>query len=353
MRLLFLDFSTKLQSVIDLQTKARGGMVTSLFQVSDALSQLGHSVTVLSDIARGGITLAGVSWVTVSMFDFKDRFDVLICNRGIGKGYSGINAKHRVLWTHDLPHSGFAPEPKRFYAFSKVVFMSKYAKKVWKSFFYDIGRSVIIPNGIDKSIFYPGKEKDLNKLLFFSAPNRGLKRLPLIFEAIKSRMEPDISMDAYTNMGILHPNEVLDSDNDGFSLEYKTANEVGINVYDPIPQRKLAKEIQTAGLTILPTDYPEICSNSILQSLACGTPVITTGGLGSAGEWIKHGKNGMLTKWHPVDYMVHTVEMVRNALKVLKNVKKHQKMIFTAGNTKGLFTWQQIGKKWDRMLRRL
>jgi hypothetical protein len=62
MKILFLDFSTRLNTVKDLESRARGGMVTSLFRVPDALSQLGHDVHVLADIKNDGMTKHGTIW---------------------------------------------------------------------------------------------------------------------------------------------------------------------------------------------------------------------------------------------------------------------------------------------------
>lgn len=350
-KLLFIDFSTKLEGVGDLQTKARGGMVSSLFLVTDALSQFGHSVTVLADIKRTGITEAGTTWLNADTFEYKQYFDVLVSNRGASRGWPGIIAKKRVLWTHDLPHSGFARHPEVLKEYCLTVFMSKYAEKVWRTCFKDIGKSVLIPNGVDKELFHP-REKDPGYMIFASAPNRGLKRLPLIFEATQSRVSMPVRMKAFSNMGKMHPNEVLDSEKDGYSMDYQCAKEAGIEMCDPIPQAELAKELGQAGLMILPTDYPEICSNIILQSLSCGTPIITTGNLGSAEEWIKHRKNGMLTKYHSVDYMVYTIEIVRNAMTVINNNKLHRRMIRNAARTK-IFNWKEIGSKWNKTLSRL
>jgi glycosyltransferase involved in cell wall biosynthesis len=172
----------------------------------------------------------------------------MVCNRGIGDGYQGIRAEHRVLWTHDLPHNGFALHPERFRGFSRVVFMSDYAERVWRGFFPQIGKSVKIPNGVDKGLFYP-REKDLRHLIYISAPNRGLAKLPLIFEAVSSRTDAPVSMTAYSNLKVLHPNEPGDNE-----LPREECRRVGIDLRDPIPQAELAKELGSAGLMVLPSN---------------------------------------------------------------------------------------------------
>lgn len=344
MKILFLDLSTKLKTIHDLQTQARGGMVSSLFAVSDGLARMGHKTAVISDISEGGYTAAGTEWLT--RYEGQ-KYDVLVCNRGVGAGYPEIRADKRVLWTHDLPHNGFIANPNTIKAFSATVFMSNYAEKVWRSFYPTIGKSFTIPNGIDKETFYP-RTKNFDYMIYISNPNRGLERLPLIYEAIKTKLKRDIKLRAYSNSAILHPNE---HDDPGYNLKYKKCVEAGIELLDPIPQKQLAHELGTAGIMILPTQYPEICSNAVLQSLACGTPIITTGNLGSACEWIKHGKNGMLTKFYPHDYMIYQLEMVRNTIYIMQDNKLHKKMSHKAAKTKNINSWPQIVKKWDQMLR--
>lgn len=315
-------------------------MVSSLFKVTDYLSSR-HDVSVLGGIQSPGVTKAGTQWVK----DVSGTYDVLVTNRGTEDGYPWISAKSRVLWTHDLPHSGWIPEPKTIKAFACTVFMSRYAERVWRAFYKDIGKSVLISNGVDKDIFYP-REKDFDDLIYASAPNRGLDKLPLIFDAIQARTGGK-RMRAYSNLAALHPGEVGAGD----TFDYKTVQESAVELLDPIPQIELAEQLGRAGLMVLPTGYPEICSNIVLQSLASGTPIVTTGNLGATPEWVKHGKNGMLTEFVPADYMVHTVEIVRNAVRALEDKCLHKRLIDGARKTR-IPTWAEVGSQWEKLLRR-
>ena len=324
-------------------------MISSLFRVTDVLAGRGHELVVLSDIAEPGTTAAGVHWVHEPP---AGRFDALVLNRGVGDGYPLIEARRRVLWTHDLPHAGFVPDKRTLRAIDQVVFMSRYAEAVWRCFYPDIGRSLCIPNGVDRDIFKPDPSKDLKYLIYASAPNRGLKRLPLIFDALKAKLPGrDLKLRAYSDLARLHPNEVRDEQQDGFALDYQACEAVGIERLEPVPQPALGRELGRAGLMLLPTDYPEICSNIVLQSLACGTPIVTTGGIGSATEWIRHGVNGWLTRYQPVDYMVHSVEMIRAAEAILGDAARQQRMIKAAARTP-LLSWEEVGKRWERLLNR-
>ena len=341
MKILFIDRSTRLKTVHDLDTIPRGGMVQSLFRVSDYLASKGHTVHVYSDIIEGGYTEAGAWWVPNSNWQLNN-YDVLICNRGVGTGYPEINAKRRVLWTHDLPHSGFIPEPKMASVF-ETVFMSRYSERVWRKFYKDIGKSYFIPNGVD-DYFFP-REKDLKKIVYFFHPNRGLKRLDFIAACIKARV-PGVQVEAYSS-GLMYPtdNEVL-GDHVDMDLPHTTGN-VALN--QPVVSADLADIIGRAGLTILPTGYPEICSNSVLQSLKSGTPLVTTGGLGATPEWVKHNHNGLLTTFLPNDYMVYTVEIVRMVTSLLSDKKRHLKLINNSSKTP-VWSWEKVGRAWLKLL---
>lgn len=346
MKICFLDQSTGLKTVRDLETRPRGGMVNSLFKITDYLASTGHEVVVYSDISEGGQTKAGVNWVTSEL---PVQYDVLVCNRGVGDGYPRIEAKRRILWTHDLPHAGFIPDKRTIKAFDATVFMSKYGERVWRKFYPGIGKSYRIPNGVDKKLFHPRK-KNLNEIIYFSHPNRGLRRLPLIVDSIRTRTGKDIVLRAYSS-GSMYPKEGEMADH-GTEYELDYGKSEAVEVYQPIPSHDLAEEVGRAGLCIMPTGYPEICSNSVLQALTSGTPIVTTGGLGATPEWVKDGWNGALTEFQPADYMVFTAEIIRACCRILTVDHVQKYMIQNAAKTK-IYNWDQIGEKWMKMIGRI
>ncbi|MCD4694294.1 glycosyltransferase family 4 protein [bacterium] len=67
--------------------------------------------------------------------------------------------------------------------------------------------------------------------------------------------------------------------------------------------------LKNAHCLIQPNRFFEACSNSILEALACGTPVVTVD-IGSNKEIVKHGKTGFV------------VENERELLKAIKNIDK-------------------------------
>jgi glycosyltransferase involved in cell wall biosynthesis len=178
----------------------------------------------------------------------------------------------------------------------------------------------------------------------------------MIYESVKKKTGLPVAMKAFSNMAVLHPadreakGDIPHEDGgEPFGTKWQASEDCGVQVFNPLPQPLIAEELGRAGLMILPTGYPEICSNAVLQSLASGTPIVTTGNLGSAPEWVKHGKNGFLTTTHLEDYAICLMEMMRGTVDILKDKKKHLKLIKNAERTK-IETWEEIGTTWQRML---
>lgn len=354
MRILFLDFSTGIKVVDELYNRPRGGIVNSLHRIPDALNNMRNECTVLSDILAPGITREGTEWHNKESFAddglHRLEYDFLVLNRGIGAAYQNINAKKRILWTHDMPHAGFIPNPEDMRHIDATVFMSKYGENVWRCFYKTIGKSFFIPNGVDELFKDPGCQRNYHKLIYASHPNRGLKRLPFIHDCVSTRVG-EIETVAYSS-GQIYSDGKFSVDDESVAVDYEKTEKPGFSKKEPIRPDELASELQSSGLMVLPSGFPEICSNSVLQALASGLPVITTGRVGATCEWVHHRYNGMLTEYQPNDYMVYQVELIRNIVEVLNNRKLHKKLINNARKTK-VHTWQEIAKRWQGMFKKI
>jgi len=366
MKILFVDPSTGLETPDDLKRKGRGGMVSSLVILTNALSKSNKEVRVLSDIKQEFQTSDGVLWYARGDWPKAEReqWDFIVFNRCTYNGFPELKAKHRILWTHDCVHGGWIPNPRTMKAFSATVFMSKYSERCWRYFYSDIGKSFLIPNGVDKSLFYP-RQKDMNYLIFASAPNRGIARLPLFYEALRNKINQSLYLKVFGDMKTMHPfdckdkskhTDEIEEHNDGwedlYNSHYKALEDAGIERAGAVPQAVLAEEMGKAALLLMPSGYPEQCSNVVLQSLASGTPVITTG-IGGNVEWVKHKWNGMVTQFHLEDYMAYHREFYNHCREVLTNRDLHLNLIKNAPETKNLFTWEEIGRCWSNLFDRL
>lgn len=341
-RVAFVDFSRgSVRTLADL-SRAKCGRLTCLNAVTEHLAKRGHEVTCIGKWTDFD-TPGGVQWRKGTEID--TRYDALVMLRGVHDMLPQITARRRFLWVRDLPHAGFIPDPPQARFLHATVYLSRYAENVWKDHYPVLRkvRSFRIPNGVDKRVFFPGGTKDPNLLLYASNPNRGLKRIPMYGEALR-HFHPKSRIVAFSSHEALHPGETGDH-----SEAYALCREHGIDLRDPLPQEELAEWIRKATAVLLPSEFPEICSNLVLQSLACGTPIVATGALGATPEWVRHGWNGLETKWRPWDYQAFDLDFLRKCKTLLERPLLQRWLGYGARRTR-ILDWSEVGAKWERIL---
>jgi glycosyltransferase involved in cell wall biosynthesis len=67
----------------------------------------------------------------------------------------------------------------------------------------------------------------------------------------------------------------------------------GVTTFGGLPHNSTLALLREAAMLVFPSTCYECCPMAILESLACGTPVIASN-LGSIPEFVRHGYNGLL-----------------------------------------------------------
>jgi glycosyltransferase involved in cell wall biosynthesis len=120
-------------------------------------------------------------------------------------------------------------------------------------------RTHTIYNPIDDALAPDGSPVDVNKLVFFSSPNKGLKFTLDAFRALRRRM-PDLR---------------LVVGNPGYKVR-KSVLIDGVEYLGPQPQSRMLTEVRTALCTFFPNFViPETFGLVFAESNAVGTPVLT------------------------------------------------------------------------------
>jgi glycosyltransferase involved in cell wall biosynthesis len=340
MRVLFVD-GTAAFSPSRLATKATGGICTSLTKIPRYLASRGHEVYVVSVYEEEA--LINNVWYTRD----KERIakpDVVVFNRNtITRQTASCFPDSRIVfWAHDIVDPRYF-EDDGFTKADYVVALSDYCKESYSDF-YGIApeKFVVIPNGIDPSVFYPGTQpRNKNLWICASAPIKGLQPIDYWYENMK-RHNPDVELRLYCSSS-LHdlPEEQK------FAQMLQKLKDKGIKVLDPIPQRELAEVFREAYALLMPNSYPEICSNVLLQAQACGLPVIASN-IGSASEFIQHDYSGLLTTTTPPDIFWWWFEFTRLSVRLYFNEAQHR--FISKHAPLNVPTWDYIGARWNEFL---
>ncbi len=345
MRILFVDLTDN-HNPNTLYDKPTGGTLTSLTKVPEQLVKLGHEVYVSSRYNKEE-TVNGVHYV------IKDstvpKWDVTVFNRNVLPfdfvSYCKNNGSKIVWWLHDIVDTRYLPDAT-YTMVDKVVALSNYCKDTYSDF-YGIPKDkfTVISNGIDDKVYYPGKYEDRNPHLYLTASAliKGFSPVKITYESLKKE-DPDLDFRIYSSQK-LHGFENTDIQQQ-FLDDMKNLR---AHIYHPVSQTVLAGIMRKAWVLLMPNNYPEICSNLVLQARACGLPVVSSN-IGANPEFLDKG--GLLTdKWHPHDIHSWIVEFARQTCKLQEDKELHKKLSLEAPI--GVPTWEGIGNAWHEVIQSL
>lgn len=343
MRLLFID-GTAGHNPKERTSKPTGGILNSLTLIPEYLAKKGHDVYVQSTYNKVE-DINGVHYIEQKTNIPK--WDVVIFNRNVlPKDFvlynKEIGAKV-IWWLHDITQTTYLVDDAYKYV-DHVIALSEYCKRTYVDFYQlDPNRVSIIPNGVDKELFYPGDYNKRNPNLYItaSAPVKGTLPLYTLFKNLK-RVNPDVDFRIYSS-NKLHGGP----DNPQHQAFLDKMEKEGAHIYAPVSQDVLAHLLRKAWCLLMPNSYPEICSNLLLQGLASGCPIVTSN-TGSNAEFITHNKNGLITtSYQPHDLYSWIIEYT-NLVFDLSNKVLHKKISENAPN--GVLSWEQIGEIWNAKL---
>lgn len=339
-KLLFVDGTAAFEPQ-RLSTKPTGGICTSLTLVPQYLASRGHEVYVVS-VHEEELFLSGV-YYTRDRDKFADP-DVVIFNRNTitNAAVDCFPESRIVLWLHDICDPRYFPD-SGFTRADCVVALSRYNMETYADF-YGIpeDKFIVIPNGVDKSVFYEGKkERNPNLFIVATAPIKGLEPVDYFYMNML-RHNPDLELRLYCSQSL---HDLEDGDSTKRLLSGLAAK--GVKVLDPIPQKELADVMREAYAMLMPSSYPENCSNLLLQARACGLPVIATN-IGANPEFIEHNVTGLLTKTIPSDKFYWWYDFTRLAVRLWLNRSVHSYISKHA--PENISTWNEIGARWNELL---
>lgn len=330
------------------KARATGGILNSLTLIPEYLAKQGHDVYVNSTYDKDE-DVNGVHYVRSGKAI--EKWDIVVFNRNVLPKdfiiYSKEIGAKIVWWLHDIVQLSYLQDDA-FMMVDKVIALSQYCKQTYMDF-YNIpeDKFVVIPNGVDKELFYPGdpEKRNHNLVIMASALVKGFMPIPCVFDNLK-RHNYDIDFRIYSSQQLHGMNNSPEQ-----QKFLERMDKEGAHVYHPVSQESLAILLRQAHCFLMPNSYPEICSNLLLQAKASGCPVITSD-IGSAPEFIRNGIDSVYTtKYKPHDLNSWIVEYTNLVLDVYLNKEFHNKLSVNAVDN--VPSWEDIGRKWNDEINQL
>lgn len=283
-----------------LKTSTVGGSEAATINLSRYLSQGGHSVTVFHNCEEEGVFNEVTFQDTSKIRENKKEFDILICSRSlhavdIHTEYF-IKAKTNILWMHDyFVHGNYSYDQLTSFL-DKNILQYIFTLSDWHTNYVLTHLGVRVYDPDDSYYHYNGfsiyknkiiqtcngftpwdigeiklEEKDKNKFVYFSNVGRGLHQLLQKWSEIKLAI-PNATLHV---VGGSYKTDT--SKNEVLSKYKKTYKEDSSIIFVPkMPQQELYLYLKDAYLIAYPNQYQETFCISVLESMYCGTPMVTS-----------------------------------------------------------------------------
>ncbi|MFA5125789.1 MAG: glycosyltransferase family 4 protein [archaeon] len=218
----------------------------------------------------------------------------------------------------------FKPISKKVWSNAKSVIANSLGLKELAQKTLDCDIKVIY-NGIDTNEFKPAKKKKSSTIRLIST-GRLIKRkgYGYLIKALSGLEGFSLSL-------------IGDGDEKENLKELAKEMKVKVNFKGTLIHKKIVKELQQADIFVLPS-LNEGMSNSILEAMATGLPIITTD-VGGSKELIK--ENGFIIQKANIKELKEALLKYKNNLKLLL---KHSKQSTKKAKT---MSWKTIGKQYE------
>lgn len=186
------------------------------------------------------------------------------------------------------------------------------------------GKVFFIPHGIDTNVFTPGKnsvehrEDNSLNVLSIGIHGRDWKTVADISNQIKKSSKP-------VNFHVVVPSK----------YRSKFSENPEINLYSQISEERLIELYRKADLLLIPLRFAT-ANNSLLEALACGTPVISTN-IGGIPDYLDSASGWLLPKGDIKPILELINDLADNPHKLIS--KK-----IAARNKALQFDWKEIAK---------
>jgi len=335
--------------------KPLGGMETALINMARELRKLGYDVKVFCNCDRPGM-YHGVEYLElekINAFNRSSGADYFISVRYLEPFLKEINARFRILWTgdaYDQPYISPLADERLLANIDRIFTVSHWQTRTFIEHFHiPAEKFYITKNGVNKDNFrsLPQDNRKYHRLVYTSTPFRGLDVLLDLFPQIRKRVS-EAELYVYSSMAVYQVTR--EKDEEMFGELYKKAKQPGVYLIGSIPQDRLARELNTAGIMAYPNHFPETSCIAALEAMAAGLPVITTN-LGALPETVGRGSILIDGDPHSREYQERfvdeTVGLMTNREKWLSLSEAGKEKVFSMN------TWDVIAKEWDKELNRL
>ena len=280
MNICFIDKTNFQYNSKDKYSKNLRGAETVLINLSKALNDLGHSVSIINNCPRTEI-IDGIKWIKINDNLNIKHFDFVISN-GDCHLFKYVKSNKKILFSHSLQSIEKFIRKKQFFPYlkyrPKICFISEYHKKNRSKLLYMFGH-INLRWSVDE--------------IFQKAPiPTNIDNNLAIFTSKEGRNQ-DLLIDIWKNY-IYPKNNRLK-----LFLNSQTKNNEKFNIMNRVQQTQivLLDELSMARVFLIPGHKAELFCLAAAEASQMCIPIVTLG-YGCLSERVTHEKTGFVAKNH-------------------------------------------------------
>lgn len=401
MRIIIYDILGTQYDAGTILNKPLGGSESAVISISDQLSKIGFSVTVVNNSPHDDVYISseGVRYIPLKKLSaFKETFDIAISSRSVipfapendleyanslletfyphdslpikAEEFYQIahTAKHKAVWMHDTFCAG--DERLEEYVVSGHIneifvlsdwHLSYVLNAPYNGNFrnYEVLKrnTFITRNGMNPHIdFVDISKKDKNLFVYNASVSKGM--VPLVsklWPMIKSQI-PDAKLTVIGGFYDFSGDGKSDEQKETFDLLRDSESNSGLDITFTgiIKQKEVAEIMAKASYNLYPAIYPETYGISTLESLYYGTPLISTR-FGALEETALEDVSYLIDYAVEPNYLCKHVNeeqqleaLAKLAVSVYNNPRIHQHHQHMARKVKDICTWDTVALQWKQ-----
>lgn len=331
-----------------------GGSEEAVIHLAKRYAKAGYNVTVYNNCGHKARVFDGVTYAPFWTWNYRDKQDITILWRHPKMCDYEINSTKIFLDLHDVIQPGEFND-KRLARMDKIFVKSKFHRSLFPAIPDE--KFVIVPNGIDYSVFEKPVEKDPYLLINTSSPDRSLSTLTRLFKEVKkqvpeAKLEWAYGWDVFDTVHGKNPK----------MMEWKEEivkgmEEAGIVNKGRVSHEGVAEMYKRARIFAYPTEFAEIDCISARKAQAGGALPITTD-FGALDETVQFGikVHSEKTKdnWalpYQADFALSNPQAeARWIEEVVRELKEPMKDTTEMREWTKQFDWDVIGSKWIEVM---
>lgn len=266
-----------------------GGTETGLIHIARELQAMGHAVTVFTSHPNPQVAdPSSPRYLPLQALQSIQSCDVLVAVQDWWGLFQPIQAQKRIFWTGDAgdQFSTFGIGDRRVCEkVDRIIAVSEWhADNLSSTSGFPRERISVVGNGVFLPWFSTPKERQRTRLLYTSAPNRGLQLAVQYFQEVKKEFK-DTELRIISGYKLYgrqnNPPWLIQLHQQFLQFRQEAEKIPGISFLENMTQENLSQEYLQAGIFFYPTQVPETFCITALEAQAAGCPPIVSdlGGL--------------------------------------------------------------------------